>query len=234
MPESAAALPKPSLEALHWLGLLGVKQAQGLCAEALTHASAGSPHYERLEYLGDAVLKLEASRWLYAQSPSLSEGAMTKARAWLVSDATLAQVSSSLGLPALLKVGVGQKGLRQAPSVQASALEALMGALYVLHGPQAAQEALGAWLGPWLTRCVAAASVANPKEELQEWTQAQGQGLPNYLTQPHEAGGFQAEACLGGRVWGQGVGPTKKAAEQVAARAALDALRAEAKTKAKA
>lgn len=214
--------PTASPEALAWLARLGVARPQGLCAEALTHASAGAPHYERLEYLGDAVLKLEASRWLHAQRPPMSEGAMTKARAWLVSDATLAEVSQSLGLPALLRVG--QKELRQKTSVQASALEAMLGATFLLHGPEASQAAAEAWLGPWLRRCVQAAAEANPKEGLQEWTQGKGLGLPSYATEAKVGGGFSSSVLLGDRPWGQGEGPTKRAAEQAAAREALAAL----------
>lgn len=206
-------------EAQAWLLRLGVQAPQGLVAEALTHASVGSPHYERLEYLGDAVLKLESSRWLYAQRPALSEGAMTKARAWLVSDVTLSEVAQALGLPPLLRVATPE--LRRQASVQASALEALMGALWLLEGPASTQAATEAWLGPWLARCQLASAQANPKEALQEWTQGKGQGLPQYRTEAMPTGGFHAQVQVGAAIVGEGQGGTKKAAEQAAAKAAL-------------
>ncbi|MEB3197511.1 MAG: ribonuclease III [Candidatus Sericytochromatia bacterium] len=203
-------------------------------AEALTHPSSDRrPHYERLEYLGDAVLKLVVSEWLFARMPAMSEGSMTQIRAHAVSDETLARVAQALDLGPHLILGTSEKRSqgREKTSILASAFEALIGAAHVVHGPQVAADLLKRWLGPEFDRALAGVDQHNPKALLQEFTQRRWQCLPDYQVeasseaQAHRMS-FQVTVSLAGRELGAGTGNSKRQASQAAAAAAIAALQA--------
>ncbi len=199
----------------------------GLLCCALTHPSASASFgqdNQRLEFLGDAVLQLCVTENLYRQHPDKDEGPLTQMRASLVREETLAEVARQLNLGAYLRLDHGEamSGGREKPSVLADALEAVLGAVYLDAGlEKAAAVCQGLWAGhsPQETE-------PNWKSALQEREQAKGFLAPVYrlLDQsgPPHARAFTAEAVLpstGQR--GIGQGPSKKQAEQNAAKAIL-------------
>ena len=205
-----------------------------LFRQALTHASAGQElHYERLEFLGDAVLKLVVSAWLYDCEPQLREGEMTKIRAALVSDRTLAEVATLIEVGPQLRMSRAEErtGGRDKAGTLASALEACLAALFLRDGLDAVR---GIVHRHWEHRMEAA--IQNPGGEnakalLQEWTQEQLELLPVYRVTgsegPQHNHVFHVEVEVAGRILGKGHGPSKKAAEKVAAAEALQVLQQE-------
>jgi len=191
---------------------------------ALTHRSFSADHNERLEFLGDSVLNLSISQWLYEQYPNLPEGELSRMRAMLVKQDTLHQIALHLGLSAKLRLGEGEKnsGGAQRPSILADAVEALIGARYLDQGFEAAKA--------WVLECYAKldlqpsalAQAQDAKTRLQEWTQARKWGLPIY-TQTASSGAahklqFQVECSVPqAQQKTQGRGSSKRAAEQDAA-----------------
>lgn len=201
--------------------------------EALTHPSAEErPHYERLEFLGDAVLKLIVSRWLYDRHPDLAEGGMTKVRARTVSDETLARVAVTMELGPHLILGAAEKRSkgRTKVGILASAFEALLGAVYLIGGEAAADDFLGRWLAPELAESLALGGSENAKAVLQEFTQGARRALPSYYLVeakgPDHDRRYVVEVVVAGESLGRGEGTSKKSAEQNAAVEALAALRA--------
>lgn len=203
-----------------------------LLSRALTHPSmtleaTSELDYERLEFLGDAVLGLVVVEEIYRRFPELPEGVMTKLKASLVSGGSLVNAAEELGLASLIALGqseqgTGQRGLRSALE---NAFEALVGALYLDGGINAARRFVISTLGPRIcTDSVDALELDHPKSRLQEIVQAQGgevayeivteEGLPHAMS-------FTAEVSVDGQPQGRGVGTTKKEAEMGAAREAL-------------
>src|SRR6187549_597972 len=119
----------------------------GLLAQALTHRSAGSPHNERLEFLGDALLNLIVAEQLYQRWPRADEGAMTRARAELVRESTLARIARELGLGERLTLGPGEmkSGGHRRDSILADALEAVVAAIYLDAGFDACRAVVLPW-----------------------------------------------------------------------------------------
>jgi len=213
-----------------------------LLDQALTHPSADTTHnYERLEFYGDAVLKLAVSRFLYETYPDASEGEMSVLRDVLVSDRTLAQIGDRYNLERYLLLGKSLIHDQMGRSDRiAEATEAMIAVLYLSgsHSLKLVQP----WLEPHL-RTVTQSAQQDPaqhnyKGALQELTQKHFQVLPDYrvfeLGEPFEGSQtttamlrdrFVAEVWLQGKQWGQGSGNSKKAAEQVAAEVAFLALR---------
>ncbi|MEB3284227.1 MAG: ribonuclease III [Candidatus Sericytochromatia bacterium] len=199
---------------------------------ALTHPSSESrPHYERLEFLGDAVLKLVVSDWLYAQKSPLSEGAMTQVRAQTVSDETLSLAARRLNLGPHLILGTSEKrsGGREKTSILASAFEALLGAIYEIHGLGVAGRFLKEWLSPEFEQALTKKGQDNYKAVLQELTQKKWQCLPTYaVTEEPPAAGrsplFTVEVSLHGERLAQAQGSSKRQASQRAAELALKNL----------
>jgi ribonuclease-3 len=201
---------------------------------ALTHRSwaneQGIPeHYERLEFLGDAVLGLVAAEWLYASHPELPEGELSKHKAQLVSRDTLAKHARDLDLGGVLRMGVGEErsGGRTKPSLLADSMEAIFGAVYLDGGLETARKAILPMLeGGYHER--ARQVVNDAKTQLQEVVQALGWDLPEYrLTDslgPDHSKTFVVECWLAGELAGRGEGPSKKTAEQKAAADALEKL----------
>lgn len=219
-----------------WLtGTLGASPGDpGLFRQALTHASAeNESHYERLEFLGDAVLKLVVSEWLYGLEPKHREGEMTKIRAALVSDRTLAEIATDLHLGRQLIMSRAEErtGGREKPGTLSSALEACLAALYLRDGLESARAVVQRhWQGR-LDATVRNPGGENAKALLQEWTQERLEVLPVYRVTgsegPQHRHVFHVEVEIAGRVLGKGHGPSKKAAEKEAAAVALEVLRKE-------
>ncbi|MEB3329145.1 MAG: ribonuclease III [Candidatus Sericytochromatia bacterium] len=215
----------------------GLPPEQGLplFTAALTHASAeGRPHYERLEYLGDAVLKLVVSEWLYARMPALDEGEMTQVRARCVSDAALARAATALDLGPHLILGASEKksGGRLKPSILASAFEALIGAVHLVHGPERAAGFLATWLKAEYEAALPSDNQKAAPTLLQEWAQRAHQCLPAYEVAavegatPHQPL-FEASVTVAGRLLGRATGSSKRIARAQAAEAALGLLQQE-------
>jgi ribonuclease-3 len=199
--------------------------------QALTHRSAESrPHYERLEFLGDAVLKLVVSQWLYERHPSLDEGDMTKVRARAVSDEALARAAQALDLGAYLILGAAEKRSRGRDKVGilASTFEALLGALYETGGYEAAANFLDVWLATEFADAVRLGGLDNHKAVLQELTQGRYKTLPSYRmvgeSGPEHERIYEIEVLVDGESQGVGRGKSKKSAEQAAAAQALTNL----------
>ena len=199
---------------------------------ALTHVSAGLEHnHERLEFLGDAVLRLTATEFIDRQHPSLSVGACSNLRAQLVSDRWLATLGRRIELEPLLTLGAKAKGDAAArDTLLADATEALIGALYAGQG---SLEPIHRWLTPHWQRTSTAVLNAphqfNGKSALQEWSQREGLGLPEYITEErsHSHGDpqrFHSRVRIGEQLQAEGWGRSRKEAEQNAAIAAVQSL----------
>lgn len=207
-----------------------------LLTRALTHSSYLNEHTgvlednERLEFLGDAVLDFLVGAWIYQHYPEMREGEMTRLRSSLVRTESLAALARQLNLGAALRLGRGElrSGGRSRDLLLCSAFEALVGALYQAKG----LEAVRAFVLPLIE--VAAPGILremqrfDPKSTLQEWSQANGRGLPRYETSaaegPEHARTFEVSVYLQETCVGVGRGPSKHAAQQAAAQAALAQL----------
>ena len=201
-----------------------------LLRRALTHRShdpEGSN--ERLEFLGDAVLEFVITAHLYAAS-GRKEGAMTKVRISVVNQDALEGIARAVGVgeAILLDAGEEDTGGRQKPSILSDALEALLGAVYLDGGLEAARAVILHHWGPLLSARSEVPGESDTKSRLQEALARSGL-VPAYSSQgegPDHAPVFFATVSAGGRVLGSGTGTSKKAAEQAAARQALDLLAA--------
>lgn len=205
-----------------------------LLEAALTHRSFANErglgvNYERLEFLGDAVLDLVSAEWLYRSLPSGSEGELSKIKSFLVSEPVLAGVARRLDLGELIQLGVGEErsGGRDKPSLLADALESVIGALYLDGGLAAAAGVVeGQLQEAWADR--REWRYRDAKSALQEDLQARGRTLPRYVlvgaAGPDHEKSFTVECRVAGTVLGRGEGRSKKHAEQAAAEAALRRL----------
>ncbi len=206
-----------------------------LLLRALTHPSAfegasGSRDYERLEFLGDAVLGLVVVEELYSRFPDLGEGEMTKLKISVVSGGALADTADALGLGDVMRMGKSEQGTgsRGRRSALENVYEALVGAIYLDAGLSAARTFVVSTLGNRIDpENLGTAAPDHPKSALQEIVQAQG-AVPTYRIvaedgPPHDRR-FTAEVTIGGSVAGKGVGATKKEAEMQAAAEALERL----------
>ena len=203
-----------------------------LVDQALTHVSSGrTRNLERLEFLGDAVLRLAATEFIDHNHADLAVGACSNLRAQLVSDSWLADVGASLAIEQHLLLGRHAQGDRSARSrLRADATEALIGALYTALGDL---EAIHRWLSPhWgaITQAVLATPHQfNGKTSLQEWSQGQGLGLPRYATEEcnRQHGDPERVLCrvsIQDRELAEAKGRSRKEAEKNAAAAALQTL----------
>lgn len=214
---------------------LGVHFADpSLLATALTHPSWSEEHqadasYERLEFLGDSVLGFIVATHLFRAFPDRQEGDLTRMKWGLVSGTSLAEVGRDLGLDAEIRQGKGttRDGVRD--SVVEACFEAVVGAVFLDGGLDAAAGFVVRTLGDRIDPARLAAMKADPKSELQEITQARGLGLPCYRIVSSEGPAheprFTAQVSLGDEVLAEGSGSSKQAAERAAATGALDALR---------
>ena len=207
-----------------------------LLLTALTHSSyANERHgaaqsYERLEFLGDSILGLTAADYLYRQTPALPEGQMTRLRAELVCEASLHRAALELGLGELMRLGRGEEltGGRERPSILADMVESIIAAIYLDGGLEEAQRFIR-------ERVLKDAPPGDRhrftdyKTELQELVQRRSDRHVAYEligeSGPDHDKRFSFRVSVNGRAAGEGTGRTKKEAEQMAARMALEALR---------
>jgi len=205
-----------------------------LLEESLTHGSyvyenkeAGVRDNQRLEFLGDAVLELVVSDYLFRSRPDLDEGALTKLRAAVVCESSLARAAREVGLGRCLRMGRGEEksGGRDRPSILADALEALLGAVYLDRGLEEAKRLAVLLLGPALKGAVKGDTEPDYKTELQELVQKKWSEQVRYAILKEEGPDHQKSFTAGvyfrGELVGSGKGHSKKDAEQQAAKAAL-------------
>ncbi len=198
-----------------------------LLRQALTHPSCGPEDNQRLEFLGDAVLQYLMSDILYTTQPRDREGQLTHLRALLVCEAALAQVATSLhvGEALLMDKGEALTGGREKPSVLADAMEAILAAVYLDGGLEAARKII---LRCWPKPTEVHRPMQDSKGALQERLQKNGGDAPTYaiLAQdgpPHDRT-FEAAVYLDGVELARGTGKTKQKAQQAAALAAMEKL----------
>ena len=204
---------------------------------ALTHTSAElEVNHEELEFLGDAVLRLACAEFLEENNPNLSVGERSAFRAQLVSDRWLAELAAELQLDGLIKQGSATAADTTArATVRAECCEALVGAVYLAWGgADGGLHAVRQWLDPqWQRSCLELASDPhrhNWKSALQELTQAQHAGLPSYATTEENSNHgdqrrFRSVVSVNAKEKGCGWGPSRRLAEQEAAREALEQLK---------
>ena len=210
-----------------------------LLLQALTHSSWVNEHgdatardNERLEYLGDAVLGMIVAELVYREYPDYSEGMLTQLRAALVRAESLAGFASNMGLGEQLRIGRGEErnGGRQRASILCGAYEAVVGALYLDQGLDAARDFAMPRLKDRLQRVVADGKHIDARSALQELTQAQWRVTPRYrlvdMDGPDHLPVFRVEALIGETVAAEGYGSSKPAAAMAAARIALKRVRA--------
>jgi ribonuclease-3 len=202
-----------------------------LLTQALTHRSHGSPNNERLEFLGDSVLNLAIADQLYQRYPKLPEGDLSRLRASLVKESTLAEIALALNIGDSLQLGEGElksAGWRR-PSVLADAMEAIIGATYIDGGFAASQQLVARLYADRLDRLDPKAVGKDAKSLLQEYLQAQKLDVPEYAVLATEGEAhcqtFKVECHIRKfNLRTQGEGSSRRAAEQLAAQAAYEQL----------
>lgn len=205
-----------------------------LLEQALTHRSYANElglegNYERLEFLGDAVLGLVTTEWLYALHPDLAEGKLSELKSHLVSRQVLAQWAEIIGVGDELRLGVGEdrSGGRTKDSLLADSMEAILGAVFLDRGIKAARKVIVPMIEEAMSRR-AEGGYADAKTQLQERVQAMGADLPDYrhvaAEGPDHRKVFTVELWLKGELASSAQGPSKKIAERRAAATALERL----------
>lgn len=205
-----------------------------LLAQALRHRSAGAPHNERLEFLGDALVNLIIAEALYSRWPQVDEGALTRARAELVRESSLATIARMLDIGSQLTLGPGEikTGGHRRDSILADAVEAIAAAIHLDAGFDACRAAVLPWFEPAMAALPPPNKVGkDPKTRLQEWLQARQRPLPVYalLSEDGEehARTFRVSCVLAQpEMVTEGEGNSRRAAEQVAADVALTRIEA--------
>lgn len=200
-----------------------------LFAAALTHRSASSRNYERLEFLGDAVLNLVVAQRLYRAFPEASEGDLSRLRARLVSSEPLAQVAAGIALGDALQLGSGELktgGFRR-ESILADAFEAVCGALFLDGGFEAVEQVIHTLFEPRILSLPAPASLKDAKTRLQEYLQGRGHSLPRYTVERIEGEAHAQTFHVSCEVpdlslRAQGSGLSRRRAEQEAAERILN------------
>ena len=204
-------------------------QDRKLLETALTHPSFGGdhhvPHYQRLEFLGDAVLELAVSRYLYFELPEVDEGKLTRIRAALVREESLNRAARRIGLGEFIRLSVGEErsGGREKPSILSDVMEAVLAAVYLDAGFDEAVRIIGMVLGEEL-RPEVLKDHLDAKSRLQELMQRDGR-MPSYdylsMEGPPHAPVFAYRVMDGEQELGRGSGTSKQNAQQAAARDAL-------------
>ncbi len=204
----------------------------GLLAQALTHRSAGAPHNERLEFLGDALVNLFVAEALYARWPKADEGALTRARAELVRESALALIARELELGSRLTLGPGEmkSGGHRRDSILADAVEALVAAIYLDTDFSTCRAAVLPWFEPAMAALPPPHKVSkDAKTRLQEWLQGRHKALPIYTllseTGEEHLKVFRVSCTLAlPEIVTEGESHSRRAAEQLAAEAAMQHL----------
>jgi len=204
-----------------------------LLSRALSHRSSmsGGIANERLEYLGDAVLGLVVSEFLFKRFPDYDEGNLTKIKAALVNETMLSKIAGTFGLGQFVFLSAEEEksGGRLKPSIVADALEAVIGAIYLDGGLRPSSEFVKKFILDDYEILIKDESMINYKGELLERMQAAGRGIPRYEVVeeigPDHTKTFVISVSVDGSRLGVGKGMSKKEAEQRAAKMALDSLK---------
>ena len=200
-----------------------------LYSRALTHGSAGGDSYQRLEFLGDRVLGLTIARWLYAAYPNEPEGELSRRLNSLVTGIACAQVARDIGISAHLKLGKQARddGAFDSDNILGDVTEALIGALYLDHGFDAAEAFIRKHWAPLVEGH--ADAPRHPKSALQEWAAAHNRKPPVYTitdrSGPHHNPRFTVSVSLGSAGEASAAGTSKQEAETAAASALLEQLK---------
>ena len=203
-----------------------------LFEQALTHRSAPGNSNERLEFLGDAVLDVVISEVLYDVCPDAAEGDLSRLRASLVRDTSLAELAADLGLGEHLILGSGERkaGGHRRESILADALEALFGAVYLDSGFETATRFVRRTFGDRLDSFPHVDDLRDPKTQLQEWLQARGLGLPEYelinVSGKAHKQRFEVQCTVPGAKASIGEGTSRRGAEQHSAERMFEQLTA--------
>jgi ribonuclease III len=205
-----------------------------LLERALTHRSyayehGGLPTNERLEFLGDAVLGVVITETLFRTHPDLSEGRLAKLRAAVVNARALAEVGRTIGLGEHVKLGRGEEatGGRNKSSILSDTVEAVIGAVYLSGGFEAASGVVHLLFDPLMENAAGLGAGLDWKTSLQELSAEHSLGVPEYVIEddgPDHEKTFTARVRVGDEVYGLGTGRSKKEAEQQAAETAYGAI----------
>ena len=200
-----------------------------LTHRSFAHENGGLPTNERLEFLGDSVLGIVVTEYLYRAHPDVPEGQLAKMRAATVSEPALAAVARDLGLGEFIKLGKGEalSGGRDKDSILADTLEALIGATYLTQGLEPARAVIERLVARFLRSARTRGAGLDWKTSLQELTAAHGLGNPHYEVEgvgPDHERVFTAQAIVDGEALGEGTGTSKKLAEHEAAEAAYASI----------
>ena len=201
-----------------------------LLERALTHRSyayenGGLPTNERLEFLGDSVLGVVVTETLYLTHPDLSEGRLAKLRAAVVNARALAGVGREIGLGQHIKLGRGEQstGGRNKASILSDTVEAVLGAVHLSGGHEVSADVVHLLFDPLIEAASAMGAGLDWKTSLQELSAEHGLGVPEYVIEdegPDHMKTFTAQVRVGDELYGNGVGRSKKEAEQAAAETA--------------
>jgi len=201
---------------------------------ALTHRSHGATHNERLEFIGDAVLNCAVAAVLFERFPTIPEGELTRVRASLVNRDTLARLARDLALGSAVMLGGGEvrSGGVERPSILANALEAIIGAVFIDAGFDAARAVIERIYAAEFANLDPATLGKDPKTRLQEWLQARRLAVPEYAVTSVVGEAHAQTFTIECRIPALGVvttgeGTSRRAAEQVAAAAAYARLSAD-------
>ena len=202
-----------------------------LLRQALTHRSHSLPHNERLEFLGDSVLNCAVAALIFRHFPSLTEGSLSRVRANLVNQQSLAELAQTLELGKLIRFGEGElkSGGNRRPSILADALEAVLGAIYLDGGFAQAEKVVTALFAPSLQDWDAQTQGKDPKTLLQEYLQSRRLALPLYSVTATSGEAHQQQfkvECMIPKPYIRtvGEGPSRRSAEQEAAKRAYEQL----------
>lgn len=199
---------------------------------ALTHRSKSVDNNERMEFLGDAVVNFVIAEILYQQFPKASEGDLSRFRATLVNRDTLADLAKEFDMGQYLILGPGEmrSGGNERSSILSCAMEAVIGAVYMDGGFDAARACIVKWYQPWLQNLSNAADHKDPKTLVQEYLQSQRMPLPIYTVEEIEGEAHQQRFTVSCQVEGSdkktyGKGTSRRRAEQDAAQLMIEKLK---------
>lgn len=202
-----------------------------LLQQAVTHRSFGSPHNERLEFLGDSIVNCVTAIALFERFGELREGDMSRLRANLVRQEALHRLADGLKLGDYLQLGEGEmkSGGHRRPSILADALEAIFAAVFLDAGFEAAKSVIDQLYAPSIASLDPARALKDPKTALQEWLQGRRMPLPKYSLADTRGEAHQQEFEVECEITGlglktRGIGVSRRAAEQQSAQRALELL----------